>query len=460
MVLAAQVRVPWRLGLQLLGPPATHTLLAAGASGGSASSMDATAALAEQTRRLQSLSIGDGAAAAAPMAAPDLGAGGEGGRDLALELLRGLPSRFVLPAGERCTALVQLQSLAACQLDVLAVELEGAPGISAVPAAAGADLCAAGPLSKSDVVTTPFSLASTGAGAADLPSLGFLRLRWRRHERRPPALTAAARGGSQLATADAKAAVSELELAASADDAGGGGTPGGASAAAPVAPASELLLPLPAASLLPPLLSAEVRHPPAATAGLPVELQLVLRNGGSSCQEVAVAVGDPHGCLLAGARWWKGAGPAGCTHVACCWLGGSCLPCLVPLQCHRCQTVLAGPKSTTVELLPHSNRSVTWQATPYHTGGWSERGECRLCCVCATVKCSLAVCLLTRAAGCCTQACCACLRSPPPWRGRRWRRRAAARCLWSVRRSSNTAWCRQRRRVAALASLMLRAAAL
>lgn len=326
VTLAAKVSVPWRLGLQLLGPPATHTLLAAAPGAGGTSTADAAALLAEQTRRLQSLSIGDGAAAAA--AAPDLGAGGEGGRDLGLQLLRGLPRRLVLPAGQRCTALVQLQSQAACQLDVLAVELEGAAGVSAVPAVQGADPSAAGPLSKSDVFTAAFSLASTEAGAADLPSLGFLRLRWRRHERRRPVLTAAARGGSQLAASDAKAAVSALELAGDTDGAGGTSESGGAGAAAPAAPACELLLPLPAVSLLQPLLTAEARHPPAATAGSPVELQLVLRNGGSGCQQVAVAVGDPHGCLL------------------------------------------AGPKSTSVELLPHSSSSVTWQATPYHTGGW------------------------------------------------------------------------------------------
>ena len=371
MVLAAQVRVPWRLGLQLLGPPATHTLLAAGAIGGYASFMDSTAALAEQTRRLQSLSIGDGATAAAPTAAPDLGAGGEGGRDLALELLRGLPSRFVLPAGEPCTALVQLQSLAACQLDVLAVELEGAPGINAVPAAAGADLCAAGPLSKSDVFTTPFSLASTGAGAADLPSLGFLRLRWRRHERRPPALTAAARGGSQLAAADAKAAVSELELAA-------------------VRRAAPTLRP----QLRPPTSCCCRCQPPASCR------RCSRRRCGTHLLPLPACPWSCSWCCAtaaAAARRWRwqwatrtaacwpvrgggrGTGPAGCTHAACCWLGGSCLPCLVPLQCRRCQTVLAGPKSTTVELLPHNGRTVTWQATPYHTGGWSERGKCSPC---------------------------------------------------------------------------------
>lgn len=306
--LAAQVRVPWRLGLQLLGPPASHTLLAAAAPakpgvGGGSGGADLGVLLAEQARRLQSLGIQDSTAAAA---APDLGAVADS-RDLALHLLHGLPPRFALPAGQRCTALVQLQSQAACQLDVLAIELEAAEGLAAAAATAAAKPAAgtlADTLNKSDIYTRAFSLASATSAPTELPSLGFLRLRWRRSERRPPSLSAAARGGSQLSAAEAEAAIAALDRAAAE---GGSGRSSGTAAAASAAPPCEVLLPLPAVSLLQPLLSAEVRNPPAATAGTPIEVQLLLHNSGGTSQEVAVAVGDPHGFLLAGG-WcgWDG----------------------------------------------------------------------------------------------------------------------------------------------------------
>lgn len=320
--LSVPVQLPWRLGLQLLGPPATHTLLAvaahsAGAAGGGSGEGGGEGALQEQQRRLQSLSVQDGgpagaAAGAGAGALPGLGAdlGPGEAKDLPLLLLRSLPPRLVLPAGQRCTLLVQLQSLAACQLDVLGVDLEAAEGFTAAPAVpavpAGVEALPAGPdaepdtLNKSDVFTAAFSLVAGASGSesaaaanvavqpAELPSLGFLRLRWRRHQRSPPLLAAATRGGSPLSAAAAQAAV------AGAAEGGGSGT------AAHAPPACEALVPLPPVSCLPPLLTASMRFPPTAVAGQPAELTLQLHNTSGAVQEVGVAVGDPHGFLLAG----------------------------------------------------------------------------------------------------------------------------------------------------------------
>lgn len=186
------------------------------------------------------------------------------------------------------------------------------PATAAAAAAAAADT-----LGKGDVFTAAFSLASATSAPAELPSLGFLRLRWRRTQHRPHLVAAAARGGSRLAPAAAAAAAEAADPVSS--------RPGSPTAAA-AAPPCEVLVPLPAASFMAPLLTAELRFPPAATAGRAAELELLLSNGGATSQEVAVAVGDPHGFLL------------------------------------------AGPKSTTVQLLPRSAATVTWHAAPYHIG--------------------------------------------------------------------------------------------
>ena len=366
--------MPWRLAVQLLGPPATHTLLAAAvpgtpsAAGAGSSEGEPGALLAEQAQWLQGLALQDSQAAVAGGA--DLGAAADS-RDLAMLLMRSLPQRFVLPAGQRCTALVQLQSQAAAQLDVLSVEMEAAEGVAAAAAAAQAAGAAAGhSLGKGDIFTAAFSLASATPAPAELPSLGFLRLRWRRTQRRPPLLSAAARGGSRLGPAAAAAAAEAEDLASS--------RPGSPTAAA-AAPPCEALIPLPPASFLAPLLTAELRYPPAATAGLPAELRLLLSNGGATNQEVAVAVGDPHGFLLSGegVGWgrvllWHGG-------AACGALGGrrgTCLCTLCILLPHRLHltppSTLAppppGPKSTSVQVLPRGAATVTWQAAPYHVG--------------------------------------------------------------------------------------------
>ncbi len=312
--LSLPVQLPWRLGMQLLGPPATHTLLAApppAAAGGSSVEGGGEGALLEQQRRLQSLSVADsgsGAVAAAGGGLAGLGPGlGPGdARDLPLLLLRGLPPRLVLPAGQRCALLVQLQCLATCQLDVLDVGLEPAEGVAAAPAVpAGTDDAPAGPhapvdtLNKSDVFTAAFSLVAA-AGSSDgdaegppseLPSLGCLRLRWRRHQRRPPLLPAAARGASQLSAAAATAALASVAQ---------GGSSGAVAEGLPAAPACEVLVPLPAVACLLPLLTASMGFPPTAVAGQPAELQLQLHNVSGTVQEVGVVVGDPHGFLLAG----------------------------------------------------------------------------------------------------------------------------------------------------------------
>ena len=291
-----QVRVPWRLAVQLLGPPATHTLLAAAvpsaapalssrSSAAAGGEGEPAALLAEQAQRLQSMSLQDGQAAAGA----DLGAAADS-RDLAMLLLRSLPPRLVLPAGQRCTALVQLQSQAAVHVDVLSVDWEAAEGAVAAAAVASASP-AADTLGKGDVFTAAFSLASASSATAELPSLGFLRLRWRRTQRRPQLVAAAGRGGSRLAPAAAAAAAEAADPV--------GSRPGSPTAAA-AAPPCEVLVPLPAASFMAPLLTAELRYPPAATAGRAAELELLLSNGGATSQEVAVAVGDPHGFLLAG----------------------------------------------------------------------------------------------------------------------------------------------------------------
>lgn len=321
---APQVRVPWRLAVQLLGPPSTHTLLAAavpsgetagpgssaGSSGGGGGGLEAepSALLAQQAQRLQSLSLQDSQAAGGA----DLGAAADS-RDLAMLLLRSLPPLLVLPAGQRCTALVQLQSQAAVQVDVLSVDLEAAEGAAAAAAvASAAQLAAAGgqgsaqpaasaaaadTLGKGDIFTAAFSLTSASAAPAELPSLGFLRLRWRRTQRRPQLVAAAARGGSRLTPAAAAAEAEAANLI--------GSRPGSPTAAA-AAPAGEVLVPLPPASFLAPLLTAELRYPPAATAGQAAALELLLSNGGATNQEVAVAVGDPHGFLLSGEEGAKG----------------------------------------------------------------------------------------------------------------------------------------------------------
>lgn len=343
--LAVQAQPPWKLGLQLLGPPATHTLLAAlqpAAGGGSGTSGSEGGAgvmpLEQQQRRLQGLSVQD---TPAPPSAATEAAMGEGARDLSVLLLRSLPPRLVLPARQRCGALVQLQSMAACQLDILAVEVEAAEGVVVVPAAAPAVPARGGggggvdapadTLGRSDIFATAFTISSSSSGAAaELPSLGFLRLRWRRHQRRPPLLAAAARGTSQLSAAAAQAAAAEVLPGSGVD--GAGSPRAQAAAAAVAAPACEVLVPLPAVCFLPPLLTAEMRFPPAATAGSPTELLLQLRNGGSTCQEVAVTVGDPHGFLLAGECLdWHVGWPAG-GHMTCC----CCC-------CHRSQGVMRGP---------------------------------------------------------------------------------------------------------------------
>ncbi len=318
--------MPWRLAVQLLGPPATHTLLAAavpsattaglgGSSGGPDGDGEPAALLAQQAQRLQSLSIQDGQ----PAAGAELGAAAADSRDLAMLLLRSLPPRLVLPAGQRCTALVQLQSQAAVPVDVLSVDWEAAEGAvataagapQAAAAAGGSGSAAAGAapsaaaavdtLSKGDVFTAAFSLASASSSPAELPSLGFLRLRWRRTQRRSQLAAAAARGGSRLAPAAAAAEADAADLV--------GSRPGSPTATA-AAPPCEVLVPLPPASFLAPLLTAELRYPPDATAGQAAELELLLSNGGATNQEVAVAVGDPHGFLLAGeaAVVWEGGG--------------------------------------------------------------------------------------------------------------------------------------------------------
>lgn len=351
-LLALHVELPWKLSLQLLAPPATHTLLsrpppAAGQEPSAASSegdADPLVLLEQQQRRLQMLSVQSGLAPTAASSAAVVGGelGPADGRDLSLLLLRGLPQRLVLPAGQRCTALVQLQSLAACQLDVLGVELEGADGVTVLAASAAADAAfaanssscisaggAASPadtLNKSDVFTAAFSVASGSSVSAELPSLGVLRVRWRRHQRRPPVLATASRGGRRLGSADTKAAVEELGAVSGSDAPSAAAGAAAAAAAATTAPACEVLIPMPVAAFLPPLLSASVLFPPCVAAGQPASLQLLLHNTAPTAQEVAVAVGDPHGFLL------------------------------------------AGPKSTVVQLLPHSNSSVTWQVVPYHLG--------------------------------------------------------------------------------------------
>ena len=117
--LSLQVQLPWRLGVQLLGPPATHTLLAGSPAGpvttaGAAAPGSADSELQEQQRRLAGLSTQDSGASpqqaqqAAAAFASELVAGE--GRDLSVLLLRSLPPRLVLPAGQRCTALVHFSS--------------------------------------------------------------------------------------------------------------------------------------------------------------------------------------------------------------------------------------------------------------------------------------------------------------------------------------------------------------
>ena len=290
--LAVQVQLPWKLSLQLLGPPATHTLLA-GAAGSSSSSGDSpNTRLLEQQQRLHTLSVQDSiAAAAGPPAEAAI-------RDLSVQLMRSLPPHFLLPAGQQCTAVVQLQSLAACQLDVLAVELEGAAGAAAALSAGGSALLTgeqADTLNKSDIFTAAFPVASSSPAAAELPSLGVLRLRWRRRLRPALLQVAAARGASVLTAADAKAAATQLQAAGPA--AAGSSSSGGSSA-----PPCEALVPLPPVSYLSPLLTAAVTFPPITTAGSPAQLQLLLRNTGADSQVVVVSVKDPHGFLLAGVQ--------------------------------------------------------------------------------------------------------------------------------------------------------------
>ena len=305
--LAVQVQLPWKLSLQLLGPPATHTLLAAAAGssgGGDSASMQL---LEQQQRRLQTLSVQDGVAAAGPPA-------DAASRDLSVQLMRSLPPCLVLPAGQQCTAVVQLQSLTACQLDVLAVELEGGAGAAAAASAGGSHSVTAelaDTLNKSDIFTAAFPIASSSPAAAELPALGVLRLRWRRHLRPELVQLAAKRGSSILTAVDAQPAATQLQGPASAGS-------GGASSAPPC----EVLVPLPPVSYQPPLLTAAVTFPPTATAGSPAQLQLLLQNYGDDSQEVAVSVGDPHGFLLAGG--WHHVVAVQC---AAGWSAGVCVDC-------------------------------------------------------------------------------------------------------------------------------------
>jgi hypothetical protein len=210
--------------------------------------------------------------------------------------MRSLPAHFLLPAGQQCTAVVQLQNLAACQLDVLAVELEGASGTAAAASAGGSASVAneqADTLNKSDIFTAAFPFASSSPTSTELPSLGVLRLRWRRHLRPSLLQVAAARGDSMLKAADAKAAVAQLQAAGAAAAAASSGS-------ASSTPSCETRVPLPPVSYLLPLVTAAVAFPPTATAGSAAQLQFLLHNSGTVIQEVTVSVGDAHGFLLAG----------------------------------------------------------------------------------------------------------------------------------------------------------------
>lgn len=296
--LAVHVQLPWKLGLQLLGPPATHSLLSAAAEPSAAEGALGSPAillLDQQQKRLQGLSVHD---APLPPSAASEAALGDGAKDLPALLLRSLPLRLVLPAGQRCTALVQLQSLAACQLDVLSMDMEPGDGVRLLPTAAVASdvgpaaVAACDTLCRSDVFAAAFAVASSAEAARELPSLGSLRVTWRRHQPRPVLLAAAACGASQL-NAAAAAAAAETETA-------GAAGLGGSSSSIGSPAVCELLVPLPLVSFLRPLLTAAMHYPAAGTAGQPSELRLQLRNEGGSSQEVGVAVGDPHGSLLAG----------------------------------------------------------------------------------------------------------------------------------------------------------------
>jgi hypothetical protein len=357
-VLPLQVQQPWKLELQLLGPPATHTLLAAPppvAAGSSPRSSDASTEelLSEQQRRLQHLSVQEPLPTPSTAAETAAGQAAGGAADLATSLLRGLPPRLVLPGGQRCTALVQVQSQAVCELDVLAVQLEGADGVQVAPADAApqadhGDSAPADTLCRSDKYVAAFSVSGGDSAATEVPSLGLLRIRWRRHEPSPPLAAVAARGPAALDTAAAKAVTAELERSCGDLQA----------VAADPTPPCEVLVPLPPVDFRQCLLTAALTFPPAAVAGRPSDLTLSLRNGGAASQEVAVAVGDPHGFLLAGEQQL---GHALCANK----LGKLATGLLADPLIHAS---VAGPKATRVQVLPHSSASVSWQAVPYHTG--------------------------------------------------------------------------------------------
>jgi hypothetical protein len=326
---------PWRVGLQLLGAPATHTLLeaaapAAKASGASGSDGGGEVPLLDplqqqqrqqqqSPQRPQRVPSGKSSPAHMPSLAgtPTKEASfiSDAALDLPTALLRSLPPRLVAAAGQRGTAVVQLQSLAPCALDLLGLELQAVAGLQAVPVLPAAEQVDCGSESPSpaaqdtmhrtDIHTALYSLSIPGSGApTKLPSMGVLRLRWRRHQRAALLSAADASGASHLDPEVAKAALAELAGAPpsshdAANPADGDTEATGVASSGP-GPACEVLVPLPPLTVLRPLLTAVMQHPPIATAGQPAVLQLELSSGGAASQEVAVEVGDPHGFLLAG----------------------------------------------------------------------------------------------------------------------------------------------------------------
>ena len=312
------VEKPLKLDLKMLGPPRTHTLLAAASATpppSAATSAQTEAAEAATAVGVQGLSLQDSSAVSLSAAAdtssagsaaivsPAQAAAGAGAMppadssDMAALIARDLPSRFVLPAGQVCMAVAVLHSTCSTPIDIVDLQLQPvAVGSSeAGPAGGGLELLvlgaagAPGPeqpatLGKGDVLTTLFSLRS--AAPAEAPSAGRLAIRWRRHGT-VAEQARAVRGLAAVEDTPAGQASTSIGAAASGSE---------------MMQVVTTTVSLPAVSFRPALLTATTTWPPAgAEAGQPLPLQLHLSNSSSSAGlDVSVALGEPRGFLLAG----------------------------------------------------------------------------------------------------------------------------------------------------------------
>lgn len=339
------VERPLRLDLQLMGPPRTHTLLGAAPASSLADPGAAVAAAGIAALALHGSASGspgaDPGGGAAPASSPPRASvagqdpsgpmGAADSTDIAQLLERDLPTRYLLPSGQPCVATVVLQAAGAGAVEILGLELQPAAAPAAAAAAAsqpssalqvGAAAGAPAPgrlavLGKGDTLTALLSLACPAP--TELPSLGQLAIRWRRHG--APELQSRAMRGLTVVEGDDDAGCGEAVAAAGTS---GGGCSGGGEHAPPVV---ETCVRLPAASFRPPLLTACADWPPSGSMGVPLPLTVTIENGSSSGGvEVGVAVGEPRGFLL------------------------------------------AGPKADSLYLLPRSSITLAWEAVPYHPG--------------------------------------------------------------------------------------------